>query len=184
MATALQKIEADPMQYPALPVGLSQAALAAVVTDQRLNSMWKRIESHVAHRWTARTVTWVVEGAGEWLPSLTPVVDISTVEQWQDSTWVPVTVSPTPMGGLYFPSDCHHRVVANVGAGPAPDDVTEAFRRLAEYLAGIRGNASEVSFRRSVGDVTNTVRTEPDFMGMALQKSGAADLLRDYRSVV
>lgn len=184
MATALQKIEAEPQQYPPFPVGLSQAAQATVIGGQRVGALWKRIEDHVAHRWSARNVTWIIEGAGEWLPSLTPIVAITAIEQWQTSAWVPVAVSPTPMGGLYFPTDCHYRVSANVGAGPTPQDADEAFRRLAEYLAGIRGNPSEISSRRSVGDVTNSVRTEPDFMGMAMHKSGAADLLRNYRSVV
>lgn len=184
MATALQQIEAEPLQYPALPEGLSQSALAAVISDQKVASIWKRIEDHVVHRWTERRVTWIIDGQGDWLPPLTPIAEIITVEKWEVSAWVAVTVEPTPMGGLSFPTDCHYRVVATVGGGLAPVNVTEAFRRMAEYLGGIRGSASELSFTRSVGDVTNRIRNEPDFMGMALQKSGAADLLRHYRSVV
>lgn len=184
MATALQQIEAEPLQYPPLPEGLSQPALAAVVSDQRAGSIWKRIEDHVAHRWTERRVTWIVEGSGDWTPPLSPIAEIITVEEWQNSTWMAVSVSPTPMGGLNFPNDNHYRVVATVGAGLAPVNVVEAFRRMAEYLGGIRGSASEMSSARSVGDVTNRVRNEADFMGMALQKSGAADLLRNHRSVV
>ncbi|WP_371170691.1 hypothetical protein [Aliiroseovarius sp. 2305UL8-7] len=184
MATALQQIEAEPLLYPALPQGLSQPALAAVVSNQQVGAIWKRIEDHVAHRWTERRVTWIVEGCGDWLPPLAPIVEILTVEKWLDATWVAATVTPSPLGGLSLPTDGHYRVVATVGGGLAPVSVTEAFRRMAEYLGGIRGSASERSFRRSVGDVSNTFHHETDFMGMALLKSGAADLLRNYRSVL
>ncbi|MEO1318347.1 MAG: hypothetical protein AAFW01_17465, partial [Pseudomonadota bacterium] len=38
--------------------------------------LWQRIEYWTAYRWGLRSVTWVIEGPGEWVPRLRPVASI------------------------------------------------------------------------------------------------------------
>ena len=63
MATTIKQTEAVPEAYPDVPDDSSTAA-AALDADM----MWQRIEAYIAHRWTERDVTWVVEGPGDWHP--------------------------------------------------------------------------------------------------------------------
>jgi hypothetical protein len=61
--------------------------------------------------------------------------------------------------------------------------VNEAFRRLAEYVAGKPGRYAGASFESvNIGEaISESVRRDPAWMAMALQNSGAGDLLRSFR---
>jgi hypothetical protein len=174
MTTTLRQSEAIPESYPDTPDGLSTAAAALDA-----NFIWQRLEAYIAWRWTARAVTWTVEGCGEWQPPLTPAT-ITTVEIWQADDWQTVTLSPSPMGGYVLPGGTY-RFTATVGGGDVPAGVSEAFKRLAEYMAGKAGKPGTTLETVSAGSVSLTHRRSPSWMAAALQNSGAADLLRPYR---
>lgn len=70
-----------------------------------------------------------------------------------------------------------YRITADVGAGPVPPDVTEAYRRLHEYSRGIAEQFRADAAYRSGFDAEIVA----GWTGKALQLSGAADLLRSYR---
>ena len=170
--------EAKPASYPVWPIGLSPAASA-------LNSdaIWQRIEAYTAHRWTDREAVWVVEGPGCFEPNLTPAT-ITGMDLWQSDIWQPVTLAPSPLGGLVLPSVGPYRFTADVGGGTVPVIVNEAFRRLAEYLREV-GNecvpgAQETSIDLGGALSTREVRS-PQWIARAMDQSGAADLLRPYR---
>jgi hypothetical protein len=184
MATTIKQIESPPDDFPDLPRGLSDAAA-------RLDSsvLWARIEAYVAHRWTERDVSWIVQGPGEWVAPLTPVT-IASVQQWTSANgWEAVTLSPAPLGGFFLPATGPY-----LFAGIAGDDdvdvpaiVFDAYRRLAEYLAqpapiGARAGVSNSTFTIGNG-VTSSWRRDLSWMAKALQDSGAADLLRGFRRV-
>ncbi len=65
MSTTLKETEAIAAAYPATPAGLSTAA-AALDPDV----IWQRIESYIAHRWTARSVVWTVGEAANVMSTL------------------------------------------------------------------------------------------------------------------
>ncbi len=173
MIELLSQRETTPNQYPSV-TGLSTKA-------QALNqaALWQRIEYWMAWRWGERTVMWVVEGEGDWFPPLTPYT-ISTAERWTGSEYETITLSDAPLGlrlngGTY-------RITANVGSTDAPpDDVLEAFRRLAEYLAEIESMPVGLH-SSSMGDASKTFTRTMERAAKALQFSGAADLLRRYRT--
>lgn len=176
MATTIQQAEAAPPTYPPVPEGLSVAAAA-------LNSaaVWQRIESYVGYRWTARAIVWVVEGPGGWVPPLMPAT-IATVEKWDDQQWDMAEAGPSPLGGLCFPSTGPYRVTGSVGGGDVPPAVTEAYRRLAEYLAAegeMPGGATKIA--SGLGELRNETERAANWIARALINSGAADLLRPYR---
>ena len=178
MATAIIKQkEAIPASYPATPSGLSAAA-AALDPDM----IWQRIESYIAHRYTSRAIEWIVEGCGEWNPSLAPAT-ISTVEQWRSDAWEVVTLSPSPLGGYVLPGGTY-RFTGTVGSGTVPEIVNEAFRRLAEYMAASkRGSPGTTRERVTAGSVTVDKSREASWAAQAMANSGAGDLLRKYRRV-
>jgi hypothetical protein len=184
----LKETEQEPSARP-IPLGLSEAAL-------RLDSdlgyqgggriVWRRIEAWTTHRWGQRPVTWVALGPGEFMPRLKPAV-LDTAERWDGSTWVQAALDPTPLGGLWLPDAAHYKITAAVGH-PVPEgnqfdnlpqDVAEAFRRLAEYLAQTKGDGELGAHEVSDGDYA--VRRPANWAARALQYSGAADLLRPYR---
>lgn len=176
MATTIQQIEDGPETYPPVPEGLSAGAAA-------LNSaaIWQRIESYVGLRWTERGVVWVVEGPGDWVPPLLPA-NVQHVEIWNDIQWDKVELSPTPLGGYRLPEEGPYRFEATVGGGDVPAGVTEAYRRLAEYLAAEGSLPGGVTKSASViGDLRVEAERSANWIAKALINSGAADLLRRYR---
>lgn len=174
-AVTIRQTEAAPDVYPAAPGGLSTAA-AALDADM----LWQRIEAYVAHRWTERAVTWIVEGCGEWIPPLTPAT-ITTVEIWRADAWEAVTLSPAPEGGYSLPGGTY-RFAGTVGAGDPPAAVLEAFRRLAEYMAADAGQAGATSESTNVpGVLAREVSRSASWAARGMANSGAGDLLRNFR---
>lgn len=178
MAVTMKQIEAAPDDYPAAPAGLSPAAVALATVA------WQRLEAYTACRWTERNVIWIVEGPGEWCPPLKPAT-VTTVEIWADGAWSNVTPDASPMGGYWLPGHGPYRFTGSVGDdGDIPPVVTEALRRLAEYLATKPGEAGATSERFSIEDIeSRQVDRSATWMARAMQNSGAADLLRGYRHV-
>jgi hypothetical protein len=173
-----QQNEATPETYPAAPAGLSTAAAALA------DVAWARLESYIAHRYTARDVTWIVEGPGEFVPPLTPAT-VSTVEVWSAAgVWDDCTPPASPLGGYWLSATGPFRFTATVGAdaGDVPPAVEEAVRRLAEYLAADPGTPGATSENHAVEGVDSVqVARSASWMARALHNSGAADLLRNYR---
>lgn len=183
MPDVLKQVEAIPASYPATPPGLSAKAAALDAA-----ALWARIEEYTTHRFTERGVVWIIEGCeGEdWTPPLAPLVSQSA-EKWENGAWVAVTLESGPVG-LCLPSDGTFRITAQVGAGPVPAAVSEAFRRLAEYSVEIGtdglmgGHASHAQHDVNLGgEINEGFRRSQMWAARALQISGAADLLRPYR---
>ncbi len=174
MATTLKQLEAIPATFPAV-TGLSTEAAAL---DEA--PIWLRIERYIAHRWTARAVEWTIEGPGEWSPLLYTAT-ITQAYYWSGTGWTEYDMDPSPFG--YCLQYENTKVVASVGSGTAPDDVLEAYRRMAEYLASddIIGIAGVSRYQIDVGQVQETISRRADHMANVLVTSGAADLLRPYR---
>lgn len=178
----IRQIERPPTGgYPTV-MGLSAAAAALAPAF-----IWRRIEGWIAWRWTERTVVWNVQGPGRWDFPLTPVKSITSTTTW-DATNPPnfntaVELEPTPFGLRLF-DDGYFNIVAVVGDSTAvvPDDLKEAFRRLAEYLAQKSGRPGASVESVKAGSVEVSVRRDPDFVAKALFSSGCADLLRPYRT--
>lgn len=176
MIDLLERTEAIPASYPAAPSGLTTAA-EALDPDM----IWQRIEAYVAHRWTDREVTWIVEGAGRWAPDLTPCT-ITATEVWFADAWAAVEPTPSPTGGYDFAGPGPYRITADVGGGTVPASVNEAFRRLAEYLAEPTDRHGASSYSANIGgDISENYDRNPAWLARAMQYSGAGDLLRSYR---
>lgn len=183
MVELLQQTEAIPSSYPAVPSGLSTKALALDA-----DTLWTRIEGYIAHRFTEREVVWTIEGHehDEWTPPLAPLIS-QTAEKWESGAWETVTLQSAPLG-FCLPSDGVFKITAQVGAGPVPALVSEAFRRLAEYSVEI-GTDSMVGghMAHAKHDVKIGERFQEGFSrtqmwaAKAIQLSGAADMLRLYR---
>ncbi|WP_114010567.1 hypothetical protein [Cohaesibacter intestini] len=176
MATTIKQTESIPASYPdtaPYPHWNNESYPDDASIENAL--IWQRIESYIAHRWTARNVVWIVEGPGEWTPPLTPAT-ISQVEVWNGSAWETVSIADAPLG-FELPGDGPYRFSASVGSGDVPEAVQEAFRRLHEFSKGIAENHKNDAAYRS--DDQTEVFT--GWTGKALQLSGAADLLRPYR---
>jgi hypothetical protein len=176
-ATTIKQTEGAPSAYPDAPSGLSTAAAALDAV-----MIWQRIEAYTAWRWPERSVTWIVEGCGEWHPPLTPAT-ISTVEVWQAGAWQTVTLDPSPMGGYCLPGGTY-RFTATVGDDDAelPASVKEAFRRYAEYTAAAaKGTPGATRERVTAGSVTVDKSRSESFAARAMSNSGAGDLLRKLR---
>jgi hypothetical protein len=175
VASTIFASEGVPDAYPDAPEGLSEDAAAI---DAAM--IWQRLEAYISHRFTPRTVEWIVEGCGDWQPPLKPA-EIEATEAWNGDGWEPVTLSPSPLGGYCLPGTGPYRFTGTAGDGDAevPAIVLEAYRRLAEYfaepIAGV-GIRSE-----SVPEVAAIEYGSPTWRAQALQQSGAADLLRTYR---
>lgn len=177
MADLLKEAEATPATYPNSPPGLSFAA-------QEINPeiMWERIEAYTRTRYTAREVIWTVEGREDehWTPPLSPVAS-HTAEKWESGAWVPVTLSDGPVG-LCLPSDGVFRVTSQVGGGNVPAVVSEAFRRLVEYMADDTDRAGVSSYSVNMGGaIQESYTRNAAHAARALQNSGAADMLRPFR---
>lgn len=175
MAETISQVEAIPASYPVITERANGGTLPGDTLPDS-DQIWQRIESYVAHRWTAREVVWIVEGEGHWKPPLTPAT-VSTVEVWENLAWVETTPPASPYGGYEFPGDGPYRITASVGSGTPPAAVIEAFQRLHEYTRGIvEAFKNEPAF---TGD--ETAQVTRNWTGKAMQLSGAADLLRNYR---
>ncbi|MEM9966483.1 MAG: hypothetical protein AAF755_00135 [Pseudomonadota bacterium] len=183
MAVVLQQLEAVPASYP----GVSD--LSDKAQDLNLDALWQRLEAYTAYRFTPRDVTWTLEAqAGEyWTPPLAPVVSLSW-EIWDGSDWETITLLSGPLGQI-IPNDGTYRATAEIGNGPVPATVGEAFRRLAEYSVEIgddgmvMGHPSHASHSSSIGELDESFTRAQAWAARALQLSGAADLLRAYRRV-
>ena len=179
MFDLLKQYEAVPVAYPDAPTRLSDDAAALDAS-----MIWARIESYIAHRFTPREVVWIVEGEGDWCPNLGPL-EITAEEVWQDDAWQAASVFASPYGGYRMTAHGVYRFTGTVGGGggdvPAP--VSEAFRRLAEYLADDPGTAGASSTSVAIGPIQEELERNPNWVARAMQHSGAADLLRTYRRV-
>ncbi|PRX37909.1 hypothetical protein SAMN05216257_105122 [Meinhardsimonia xiamenensis] len=176
MAVTLKEVEAIPGSYPPAPGLLSDAA-------SMLNhaAIWQRIEAYCRDRWTARQVVWTVEGGGTWEPPLSPAT-VNTVEVWEGGAWVPCTPAASPLGGYELPGEGPYRITADVGGGEVPAAVSEAFRRLAEYLADATDRAGVSSYSVNMGGaIQESYQRSPAWVARAMELSGAADLLRPYK---
>ncbi|MGV8987598.1 MAG: hypothetical protein ACOH2H_15100 [Cypionkella sp.] len=176
MTATLQQIEGTPASWPDVPAGLSTQAAA-------LNPgvVWGRIEAYVSTRYSSRTVAWVVEGPGDWAPLLEPAT-VSAVEAWTGTAWTAVTLNPSPFGGYNLPGEGPYRFTGTVGGGSVPAMVSEAYRRLAEYI----GAADDVppgvtSYSTAVSVITENLDRSVNWLARAMINSGAADMLRPYR---
>lgn len=174
-ATTLRQDEAAPEAFPDDPE-VSDEAVAF------LETAWQRVESYIAWRFSPRVVTWIAEGPGDWSPPLTPAT-ITTVEEWRGSTWEETTLDPSPLGGFVLKGCGPYRFTGDVGDDvDVPPLINEAVRRLAGYMAAA-SESSHPGLRSE--NVPNVWSGDYDARAMAraLQDSGAADLLRNYRRV-
>ena len=172
----IKQFEEAPAAYPAAPSGLSARAAALDA-----NMIWARIEAYTAWRFTEREVIWTLIGDGgdQFTPRLTPVVS-HMAEQWLNENWRPLTLLDGPLG-IILPSDGIYKIMAQVGGGNVPAAVSEAFRRLAEYLADDPGTAGASSTAVEIGPIREELERNPNWVARAMQHSGAGDLLRPYR---
>jgi hypothetical protein len=175
MIDLIKQFEAVPAAYPDAPVGLSDEAAALDAS-----MIWARIESYTAHRWTPREVVWTLLGDGgdQWHPPLTPIVS-REAHYWGDQ-WEGLTLLDGPLG-VCLPFGGTYKITAQVGAGDVPAAVSEAFRRLAEYMADDPGRVGTTSFTDKIGPLEESVNRAPTWLARAMQYSGAGDLLRPYR---
>lgn len=193
MTDILQRTEDAPATYPVIPQGLHERFSLEIDTDYQ-RYIWQRLEAYIAHRWTPRTVAWVVQGEGSWKPDLTPFTFTSS-EIWQDESWGSFSLSPSPVGGYEIPDEESYRITCEVGAGDPPEAVWEAFIRLANYCVSLAvpgntdlgtsvslpANVTTFSFPSIHGDGDISFQRSANWLARAMQNSGAADLLRRYR---
>lgn len=164
MVELLSVEEGRPLDYPALTLAFDEAVI------------WQRIEAWCGHRWGARAVTWVVRGAGEWIPPLTPY-SVDQAYKWNGATWEQTTLAYSAVG-LWL-EGCDYKIEATVGdANDSPAAVDEAAQRLAEFYAAHSADDAGVTSITD-GDYSRTINASA--MARAMQYSGAADLLRPYR---
>ncbi|QFT46790.1 hypothetical protein FIU97_09420 [Roseivivax sp. THAF40] len=177
MVEILGKSEAVPSNYPNTPTGLSTGAQAL-----EPSMIWARIEAWISWRWTERELVWVIQGPGDWKPDLAPAT-VSTVQAWDaDSGWAETTgLKASALGGYVLPGVGSYRFTATVGGGNVPEDVKEAYRRLAEWMAEPEPKPGASHFTTTVGPIEQTATRRANWKARALHDSGAADLLRRYR---
>lgn len=180
----IKRDEEIPAEYPRAPL----ERLSFSISDDAANALWARIEAYTSHRWTPRHVTWIVEGHGDWFPDLAPL-EITSEEIWLDGTWVPATVFASPYGGYRLTQCGTYRFQGIAGQDATiPAEISEAFRRLAEYSAESGSQDCPVpgatNYSMSLdGAIQESFSRQPTWAARALQNSGAADLLRNYRRV-
>lgn len=171
----VELIEETPAAWPALPGGFTLSPAAAALSP---GLIWSRIEAYTAHRFSEREAVWICDGPGAFAPTLTPAT-VTTTEAWDSPSWVPVELAPGPRG-LILPGGTH-RITATVGAGPVPEAVLEAFRRLAETFAADPDLPGVNRMSVSAGSVDVMRSRDPAWLAKAMDYSGAGDLLRPYR---
>lgn len=164
-------------EWPARPVGLSTKATAI-----EPEVIWRRIEAWIAWRWGLRPAAFIVEGGcGSWRPPLYPLV-ATTVEAWNGEGWEAVTLAADPLGGLKLGSATHYRIAGALGIDDTPpEDVCEAYRRLAGYFSRTERHPGASAFTDEIGSLRQVEDRAPTWLARALTYSGAADLLRPYR---
>ncbi|NYT67710.1 hypothetical protein [Pusillimonas noertemannii] len=170
----LKQIETPPAAYKAV-TGLSTAAAALDA-----GVVWQRIENWIAYRWPMRTVVWMVEGSGLFVP---PLADwsIDTIEK-AGKTWEEADLGYS-VTGIWL-EGATYRVRAQVGSDDdLPAAVAEAYRRLAEYMAEVDCMPAGVTrVTETVGQLSSSMSRAATSKAQALQMSGAADLLRPWRT--
>lgn len=171
----LRRLEQTPASYPPVPEGLSPEAAAIPAA-----AIWARIEAYIAYRFSVRTVTWTVHGAGEFVPDLTPAT-ITSEEVWDGVGYIPASLDAGFMGGVVLNGDGPYRITADVGGGEVPAAVNEAFIRLALYMADAADRAGVSSYSVKMDAIEESYQRNPAWMARAMQNSGAGDLLRPYR---
>ncbi|CAJ0867108.1 hypothetical protein AMST5_01922 [freshwater sediment metagenome] len=176
MATTIQEDEEIPGSYPAKPWGLSDAAVALDAA-----TIWARIEAFIAWRWTARGVTWIVEGPGEWIAPLKPA-EVLTTHVWNNEAWETMTLPASPRGGYDLPGCGPYKIVATIGdAVTVPAIVNEAYKRLADFYGNATTNAG---VRQETVDGIGSTEYDLSAIASAMNRSGAGDLLRSFRRVL
>ncbi len=170
--TVLEQREDLPDNYP---------VLRPAVPDH----VWQRIENYTAWRCTERNVTWIVEGCGEFTMPLRPAA-MTKVEIWDDSTkaWSDITMNAEPSPrGYWLPGIGPYRFTATAGDDePPPAAISKAAFLLAAYMAANPGAPGATKSRQAVDGVGETETWQSEsWMARAMQSSGAADLLRNYR---
>lgn len=173
--TLIKQVETPPVTYKTVS-GLSDKA-------QALDSgaIWQRIEAWISYRWPERPVTWIVQGCGLFVP---PLADwsITTIEA-AGQTWETTELAHDVTGIVL--EGATYRITAQVGSdADLPALVAEAYRRLAEYLAEVDSSmpAGVTRFSEAIGPFTTTTTRAAHAKAQALQLSGAADLLRPWRT--
>jgi hypothetical protein len=179
MTATLRIEEGTPEAWPDPPDDLSAAAGAIAPAV-----VWRRIESWIAWRWGERPCTFTVEGCGgSWRAPLAPFT-AETIEEWAGDASASVALAPGPLG-VNLGSASHYRFAGMLGcAETPPEDVAEAFRRLAEYAAGRSADrrwSGASSFSAEIEGLRFSVDRAPSWLARAIHNSGAADLLRPYR---
>ncbi len=176
MATTIKQTEAIPEEYPPAPT------MNAAATALDAAMIWQRIEAYTAWRWSERAVEWIVEGAGQWEPPLSPTT-ITKAEIWRGGAWEELTLPAAPLGGFMLSGDGPYRFTGIVGEDEAdvPVSVKEAFRRLAEYSAQSKGKAGARSERIGAGSISLSHTRSASWLAQAMENSGAGDLLRKWR---
>jgi hypothetical protein len=175
MAVTISEEEDIPGSYPAAPSGLSAeaAALAAAM-------IWSRIEAYTGWRYSARGVKWIIEGPGEWLAPLKPATALTTYV-WSNEAWEAMTLPASPRGGYDLPGCGPYKILATVGAASTtPEIVKEAYRRLAEFYASAE---TAPGLRQENVDAIGSTEYDLTALASAMVKSGAGDLLRQFRRI-
>lgn len=171
MVDIIREDEGEALDYPAMPDGLSDAALSIEPA-----AVWQRIESWITHRYGERTVEWITRGPGVFVPRLKPA-ELVTVERWSGEDWASEEPARAPEGLML--GDHAYRLTYTVGTDDTPPaSVMLAYARLAEYWA--ESDAASAGLT-SVTDGDYSFTRAATAAARALQNSGAADLLRAYR---
>jgi len=176
----LSEAEGDPAAWPVVTPRRAldnEAVDYGVPPESEVEAaiIWRRLEAWIAHRWPARSVTWLLRGPGDWSPRLAPFT-LSTAERWNGAAWETATPDPAPLG--YALDAATWRISGTAGDDSAtPADVLEAWRRLHEYARGVaHRHLGGAAIYQTDGD-----RRPAGWAGKAIHLSGAADLLRPYR---
>lgn len=178
MITVLSEVE-DAVSHPLILRIVRQFLEPGYAESSSLDRgvTWQRLESWIAWRWPTRTVTWIIEGPGDWRPRLYPFTS-SAAERWIDGAWTAETLKATPLGGFTLANEGPYRITGTAGDDSNPPAaVIEAFHRLHEFQSGIALTSRNDTARTQDGD-TELVRA---WAAKAIHLSGAADLLRSYR---
>lgn len=176
--TTLKIDEGRPESRPTPALGLGSTAVAIDFEE----AMWRRVEAWISWRWGERPCTFIVEGGcGSWRAPLYPFA-AEVVEAWNGDGWEAVTLPADPLGGFKLGPAEAYRIAGSLGAGEAlPEDVAEAFRRLAAYSLETEHHPGASSYTDEIGSIRQIEERAPTWLARALQHSGAADLLRPYR---
>lgn len=166
----IEENEGTPLDYPAMPDGLSDAA-----KDIAPAAVWERLESWMSYRYGERTVEWITHGSGIFKPRLKPA-ELDKIERWTGGDWEEIDPAPSPVGVRVH--DGIHRFTFTVGSDEIPDTVALAYRRLAEFWAETTTADAGLT---SVTDGDYSFTRSATAHARAMQYSGAADLLRAYR---